>query len=320
MGCVCRASSLRIFVQSLTGLEVAHRPVSRFALPLPLPSTSFATTRLPQTSSYLTRSFHAAASLRSSSPEVLEQQDDKNSAAGIISTSADDLERAKHEGAILDFSPESLDLLLNSSNDTSTGPEKSKQGKSQPPSSSEQQVQKKTHKKEMKVMEEEERKQPERPLPQREIWRLQKEALKEKFPEGWNPRKKLSPDAMEGMRALHQQFPQQYTLPVLAQQFEISPEAVRRILRSKWRPTPEEEEARQERWFERGKKIWTHKAALGVKPPRKWRREGIVRDPVWNVKRGPRTEWPYMPRHLSTPRPEDDGLKSPQEKLSENLV
>lgn len=122
---------------------------------------------------------------------------------------------------------------------------------------------------------------------QREPWMAQKNALKQKFPEGWNPRKKLSPDALVGIRMLHQQFPEEYTTEVLAQKFEVSAEAIRRILKSKWTPDADEEIERQERWFNRGKSVWTHWAALGKKPPRKWRAEGVVRDPVWNKPRGP---------------------------------
>ncbi|KAL2143456.1 hypothetical protein VTI28DRAFT_10443 [Corynascus sepedonium] len=126
-----------------------------------------------------------------------------------------------------------------------------------------------------------------RPNREKEPWRIQKEALKKKFPGGWNPRKKLSPDALVGIRMLHQQFPDEYTTEVLASKFEVSPEAIRRILKSKWTPDPETEAERQERWFKRGKRVWTQWAALGKKPPRRWRAEGIVRDPVWNKPRGP---------------------------------
>jgi hypothetical protein len=122
---------------------------------------------------------------------------------------------------------------------------------------------------------------------EKEPWMTQKAALKKKFPGGWNPRKKLSPDALVGIRMLHKQFPEEYTTEVLAQKFEVSPEAIRRILKSKWTPGPEEELERQERWHNRGKKVWTHWAALGKKPPRKWRAEGITRDPIWNKPRGP---------------------------------
>jgi hypothetical protein len=123
----------------------------------------------------------------------------------------------------------------------------------------------------------------------RENWQLQKAALKEKFPEGWSPRKRLSPDALAGIRALHQQFPEEYTTEVLANKFEVSPEAVRRILKSKWEPQPEEEIERQERWFSRGKRIWSAWAEDGKKPPTKWRKEGITRDPSYHDQRRARS-------------------------------
>jgi hypothetical protein len=31
--------------------------------------------------------------------------------------------------------------------------------------------------------------------------------------------------------------------------------------------------------------VWERQAAVGVKPPRKWRREGIVRDSAWHGRR-----------------------------------
>lgn len=117
-------------------------------------------------------------------------------------------------------------------------------------------------------------------------WKMQKQAMKEKFPEGWKPRKRLSPDALAGIRALNAQFPDIYTTQALADKFEVSPEAIRRILKSKWQPrTAEEEQDRQERWFRRGKQVWEHKAALGIKPPKRWRREGVARDADYRGKR-----------------------------------
>ncbi|KIM97405.1 hypothetical protein OIDMADRAFT_96520, partial [Oidiodendron maius Zn] len=71
-------------------------------------------------------------------------------------------------------------------------------------------------------------------------WQIDKQALKEKFPEGWNPRKRLSPDALAGIRALHASMPTAFTTEHLAQRFEVSPEAIRRILKSKWVPNAEE--------------------------------------------------------------------------------
>lgn len=110
------------------------------------------------------------------------------------------------------------------------------------------------------------------PAPNREPWQIQKDALKEKFStEGWAPRKRLSPDALEGIRALHAQFPEKYTTPVLADQFEVSVESIRRILKSKWRPNDEETASRRARWDKRGERIWSKMVALGAKPPKKWR-------------------------------------------------
>ncbi|KAM0325319.1 hypothetical protein ACHAQA_007304 [Verticillium albo-atrum] len=123
------------------------------------------------------------------------------------------------------------------------------------------------------------------PQHRRENWQLQKDALKKKFPEGWKPMKRLSPDAVAGIRALHAQFPEEYTTAKLVEKFEVSPEAVRRILKSKWTPSPEEEEERQTRWFRRGKDVWARYAELGMKPPQKWRAEGVARDPSYHDKR-----------------------------------
>ena len=107
-------------------------------------------------------------------------------------------------------------------------------------------------------------------------WQVQKAALKKKFPLGWAPAKKLSPDAISGLRALHAQFPDTYTTPVLSNLFGVSAEAVRRILRTKWSPaTSEEEEGRRERWVRRGERVWGRWAAMGVKVPKKWREEGV---------------------------------------------
>jgi hypothetical protein len=110
---------------------------------------------------------------------------------------------------------------------------------------------------------------------EREPWQIQKAALKEKFKDGWNPRKKLSPDALAGIRAIHAQFPEQYTTSVLAEKFEVSPETIRRILKSRWTPKEEEALDRQRRWFLRGQKVWGRYAVLGLKPPARWRKLGI---------------------------------------------
>ncbi|KZF19994.1 hypothetical protein L228DRAFT_250414 [Xylona heveae TC161] len=112
-----------------------------------------------------------------------------------------------------------------------------------------------------------------------EPWQIQKDALKEKLSgQAWAPRKRLSPDAVEGIRALHEQYPDKYTTPYLAEQFHVSPEAIRRILKSNWRPSEEERAKRLQRWENRGKNIWGKMVELGVKPPKKWREMGVDRD------------------------------------------
>ncbi|EAS34194.3 mitochondrion organization and biogenesis protein [Coccidioides immitis RS] len=108
-----------------------------------------------------------------------------------------------------------------------------------------------------------------RPAKKMEQWRLQKEALKKKFQEGWAPPKRLSPDAIEGVRELHQQNPQKFSTAVLAEHFKMSPEAIRRILKSKWRPSEKEMEKRRERWERRETRIWDHMSELGLRPLRK---------------------------------------------------
>jgi hypothetical protein len=64
--------------------------------------------------------------------------------------------------------------------------------------------------------------------------------IKKAFPEGWSPPRKLSRAAMDGLRELHAFDPKTFTTPILADKFRISPEAVRRILKSKWEPTREQ--------------------------------------------------------------------------------
>lgn len=75
----------------------------------------------------------------------------------------------------------------------------------------------------------------ERELP--DEWRRHRLAIKEAYPDGWQPPKKLSREAMDGLRLLHSQNPEIFTTPILADKFRISAEAVRRILKSKWEPT-----------------------------------------------------------------------------------
>lgn len=108
--------------------------------------------------------------------------------------------------------------------------------------------------------------------PAREPWQIQKAVAKRKFGEtGWAPRKRLSPDSLNGIRALHAADPVAYSPKVLANQFSISPEAIQRILRSKWRPSEDEAADRMARWERRGERKWSEMAAKGLRPPRRWR-------------------------------------------------
>ncbi|KAK9470186.1 uncharacterized protein V1510DRAFT_423799 [Dipodascopsis tothii] len=103
-------------------------------------------------------------------------------------------------------------------------------------------------------------------LPQ---WKRQQYAVKEKIGgQAWSPRKKLSPDAIQGIRAFKKQFPE-YTAGDLAAYFHVSPEAMRRILKSNWTPrTAAESQKVQERWRRRGERIvdrWTREGRPGFK-------------------------------------------------------
>ena len=110
----------------------------------------------------------------------------------------------------------------------------------------------------------------------RKTWQVQKDALYRKFgSEGWSPRKRLSPDALGGIRALHAQYPEKYNTAVLSDQFKVSPESIRRILKSTWTPDSGEEEERRARWDKRGKIIWGRLVESGIKAPKKWRDMGV---------------------------------------------
>ena len=71
--------------------------------------------------------------------------------------------------------------------------------------------------------------------------------MKERYPERWNPSKKVSREAMESMRELNKLDPVKYPAAVLAQRFLISPESARRILKSKWRMDEERQQQELEK-------------------------------------------------------------------------
>lgn len=103
---------------------------------------------------------------------------------------------------------------------------------------------------------------PSKPLP----WQRQKHAIARKHSTAtWSPRKRLSPDALSGIRALHEHDREKYSTPMLAEQFKVSPEVIRRILKSKWEPNEEEMADRRRRWERRGERVWENKRALGLR-------------------------------------------------------
>lgn len=86
-------------------------------------------------------------------------------------------------------------------------------------------------------------------------WKKQVLALKQKFKgERWNPTKKLSRGEMESLRLLRSQFPN-LTATDLSKRYKVSPEVIRRILKSKWQPTEKEMIRINARWQRRGTRV-----------------------------------------------------------------
>lgn len=71
------------------------------------------------------------------------------------------------------------------------------------------------------------------------VHKAHRETIRKTFPEGWAPPRKLSREAMDAVRQLHRLDPKKFNTPMIADKFKISPEAVRRILKSKWEPSVE---------------------------------------------------------------------------------
>jgi len=88
-----------------------------------------------------------------------------------------------------------------------------------------------------------------------EPWKIQKAALQKKFGRGWAPRKRLSLKAIDWMKELHSSVPELST-EKLSEIFKVSPEAIRRILKSKRTRSPEEEQDQECRWLRRRENVW----------------------------------------------------------------
>ncbi|KAK6360335.1 Required for respiratory growth protein 9 mitochondrial [Orbilia blumenaviensis] len=100
-------------------------------------------------------------------------------------------------------------------------------------------------------------------------WKIHKDAVREKLKNSaWNPFERLSPAAVATLKQLKQENPGM-TVEEYAPIFKISPDALRRILKSKWMPTAEQEAARTERWKRRGKSVWQAWEEKGMVETRK---------------------------------------------------
>lgn len=115
-----------------------------------------------------------------------------------------------------------------------------------------------------------------RPRSTLEGWMVKKALLQERLQGAvWNPKKKLSPAAREGIKALYKNHPE-YTMETLSQLFEISPEVVRRVVKSSWEPDAATQEARLQHWVRRGGRVFQRWEELGVVQTKKRKKE--VRD------------------------------------------
>jgi hypothetical protein len=72
-----------------------------------------------------------------------------------------------------------------------------------------------------------------------EGWRIRAKEQSEHLDGPWRPKKRVARSTMEEMRLLHEQMPEKYDIKALSARYHISFEAVRRILHSKFQPTPE---------------------------------------------------------------------------------
>lgn len=69
-------------------------------------------------------------------------------------------------------------------------------------------------------------------------WAKREESLRKRYG-AWNPTRKFSRQQISNIRELKAQWPQMKTKQ-LADHFNINPESIRRILKSKWTPSEEE--------------------------------------------------------------------------------
>ncbi|KAF3177211.1 Required for respiratory growth protein 9 mitochondrial [Orbilia oligospora] len=106
-------------------------------------------------------------------------------------------------------------------------------------------------------------------------WKIHMDSVKSKLKgEKWNPFGRLSPAAVATLKQLKQENPGM-TVEEYAPIFKISPDALRRILKSKWMPTPEQEADRNERWKRRGKAVWQEWEEKGLVQKKKEKKQEV---------------------------------------------
>lgn len=309
--CNCSVRALEVFVKEFAGLEMrqhnARRPVYR-QLRKPASNTRLFGTR---SAFGIQQSFLQRTNVTSTAPNV---DDALDSVSAAVEQSGEDADVVTKEAA-LGMAASQVDIILLPLHQTSTTPIDITQqrldilGPSQ--TRTDGRKERKNRRIEAKKAAEEEAKQQiveakqaivaakkkqrretakknaAKLLPQakaeeevkwqpREAWMRQKAALQDKFGEQkWQPRKRISPDALSGIRTMHNQQPHVYTTEVLAEHFKVSAEAIRRILKSKWQPDEEATDDRRRRWEKRGEKKWKEMVELGIRPPKKWRDMGV---------------------------------------------
>ncbi|KAJ2616556.1 hypothetical protein H4S08_000713 [Coemansia sp. RSA 1365] len=97
-------------------------------------------------------------------------------------------------------------------------------------------------------------------------WQRRKIELKLKIGgDGWEPEKKIATSSMEKIRLLNAEFPEEWTMQRLSEQFKISQESVRRILKSKFQPSKAGIEEREDR---RRQQMAKHKTEFKRGSPR----------------------------------------------------
>lgn len=87
-----------------------------------------------------------------------------------------------------------------------------------------------------------------------DMWKRHMFALREKFPDGFKPIKRLSREKIEEVRDLKRAFPE-LTNDDLGMRFKVSPESIRHVLKSKWKPDAKEHKKLQARWKRRGDRL-----------------------------------------------------------------